>query len=117
MHWIFGERFEELLAAWRYHHETRYSGAPYEQLVAARHRLDEAREGVYRIRRALAPTDDEQGDAALTIVCPTMEAAVSIPWQDVTREADLLHYRCVCGSSGSTGIQSRSVQPSGEAPR
>ncbi len=65
--------------------------------MAARARLDAARESTYRLRRALAPRPDERINAALTVVCEYLEAPVAISWQDIRRTIDGVEYRCACG--------------------
>lgn len=97
MHRLLGEHFEELLAAWRHHHDVRRLGGTWEQRVAARARLDAARETTYRLRRSLAPRADERLNAALTVVCEILEAPVAVSWQDVRRTDAGFEYRCACG--------------------
>lgn len=97
MHRILDERFNDLLAAWRTHHSLRVSGATFAKRLESRRRLDEARDELFRLRRALAPREDERVNAALTVVCQVFGAPVSIPWQDVTTMGTVQTFECVCG--------------------
>ena len=94
---MLGERFEDLLGAWRRHHDLSHSGASLEERWEARLELESARDQVYRLRRALAPRPDERVNSAMTVVCPELEAPVVVPWQDVVRDGNRMLYWCPCG--------------------
>ena len=55
--------------------------------------------GYFECEGALAPREDERANAALTVVCPTLEAVVSVLWQDVIRVGAARSFTCVCGGT------------------
>lgn len=99
MHPLLEAEFEDLLGLWRRHDDLRRQGAPIGVLGESRRRLDRARDRIGELRRALAPTPAERGDAAVAVMCEALGVPVTISWQSVTRIADRLSFTCVCGAA------------------
>jgi hypothetical protein len=94
---LFTARFDDLLVAWRRHHDLRRGGGPYEQLVESRRRLDELRDATYRLRRAFAPHPREAEEAVLTTFCLRFGETVFLYRTDGHDRDGGRVLRCVCG--------------------
>ena len=98
MHLALADAFDQLLAAWRVHHDLkRDARTPYTRLASARIDLDTARNRVSRLRIALQPYGNDHQLIGLMILCERIDEVVHIRHLDLTRTGGEEHYQCICG--------------------
>jgi hypothetical protein len=103
MHTVLESELATLLSVWRRHDDLRRRRASVRELGESRRQLDEIRDRVRELRRAMSPTDDEQRSAAATIMCESLGMPVTIPWLRASRHDGEIRFVCVCGVALSVG--------------
>jgi len=104
VHPAFESAIDDLLHAWRNHHDARTRGAPIPELARNRHALDAARERARFLRRRLSPTAEELAAAPLTTTCDVYGEPVVIGYQDIDLAGSVATYMCVCGAEQSADL-------------
>jgi hypothetical protein len=97
LHPLLEDAFDDLLVAWRHHQERRATAMDTASLAVSRAALDEVRDRVRRLRTALHPEHHEVEEAAFAVTCPSLDTAVVVYPRDVTLDAGVATYTCVCG--------------------
>lgn len=97
LHFVVEEAFDDLLCAWRTHHEvTTTATASVVRRAEVRRRLDLARDRMHELRIAIHP-DSVTAEAVVERVwCESLEAVVHLRWADRLLDRPG-NFACICG--------------------